>query len=769
MATGPGGFSVGRVSIQVVPDTSKFRQELLRELKKEIKGIKVEIPVDVDAAKAVAQLKALDAVIKKLDGRDINIGANITKNGDLDGLAKSLSKLGNSASGAAGGFKVAGRYALILGAAVILLAPALALISTLLAGLPSLLAAFGFAALAVGLGIDGIKKAAQGFSPTIDRLKKSLSDTFAKQLTQPFKDLNKLAPVLDSGLNKIAVSLSSIVSDLIKFATSAQGMEQLNTILQNTAKFFDALRPAFEDGFKAFVKLAAAASTEFGGLANTFNRFAKGFLEVVNSADESGELTLALRNLNVVLDALLDAFNQFFAAGLKAMTVLGGPMAIFIDGFTKAVVALMPILTAVSKLVFEVFGEALRQLAPVFEAITPFIQTLGELLGQILIGALKALGPLLKIVAQILNDVLLKALTAIAPFIQPFIDFMTQLAEIVGQFLVEAFKSLTPFLDTFFKFLQDLLIALIPLMPALLQFANEVLRAIADILKDMGPELAHLGSQLFPRLLTVIKDLTPVAIDLLRAIADILPYLVILASIVLDIVIPAMLAFMQTIDEVWPYIKNIIQGVLLYIKGLINLVLGLITGDWSRAWQGIKQMAQGSIDVLKNSIKLGLVAILDAFIGLPTRIINALVGLPNSLFSSGRAMMQGFINGITSMAQVAVNKVMAVVEKVRGLFPFSPAKYGPFSGTGYTTYSGKHLMQDWAKGIEEGTPTAVSAIEQAMAATQTGMDVSAAVSAEGFGNLHGQIMSAMSGWEVVIDANGITKLVNKINNSNRRR
>lgn len=78
-------------------------------------------------------------------------------------------------------------------------------------------------------------------------------------------------------------------------------------------------------------------------------------------------------------------------------------------------------------------------------------------------------------------------------------------------------------------------------------------------------------------------------------------------------------------------------------------------------------------------------------------------------------------------------------------------------------------MEDWARGISEGTPTAVRAVEEAMAQTQNGLDISAAVTSEGFGDLQGQITSAMSGWEVVIDANGITKLVNKTNQRNSRR
>jgi len=769
MAKGPGGFSVGRVSIQVVPDTSKFREKLLAELKKEVRGLKVEIPVDLDAAKAVSQLKALDTILKRIDGRNINIGANVNANGDLNRLSRDLSRVGDAANDASSGFSSIGRTGAIVLAVIVLLAPALALVATLIAGLPSLLFAFGAAAAAVALGFDGIKKAAKGFAPTVDRLKASLSKTFEQQLTKPFIELNKIAPVLDRGLNSIAVSISGIISDLIRFVTTGQGMAQLNDILQNTAKFFNLLRPAIEDGFRALVFLASEASQEFDGLAATLRRFSAGFLDVVKRVSEDGTLGSALRNLNVVLDSLLDAFNQFFEAGLRAMTVLGGPIANLFGGFTQAIVALMPILTEVSKLVFDVLGEAFRQLAPVLDEVRPAISALGDVLGRLLVGALQAVGPLLKVVAGILNDVLLRALTAIDPFIQPFIDFVTQLATIIGDFLVSAFESLSPFLDVFFKFIQDLLIAITPLLPLLIQFATEVLKAIADILKDLGPDLATLGESLFPQLLRVINDIVPIAGDFLKVLVEILPALVLLADIILQVAIPVMTAFFETINSVWPAIREIIEAALLYIQGIINVIMGVISGDLDRAWTGIKQIFKGSLDLILAAVKLGLNLVVDAVIGLPERILGALFGLPESMAKAGRAAIQGFVDGVKAMAQQAYNAVAGVVERVRGLFPFSPAKTGPFSGTGYTTYSGKALMEDWAKGIEQGTPTALNAIDEAMAQTQNGMDISAAVTSEGFGDLHGQIMSAMSGWEVVIDANGITKLVNKTNQRNARR
>lgn len=769
MAKGPGGFSVGRVSIQVVPDTSQFRQKLVAELKKAVKGIKVEIPVDLDAKRAVAQLRALDTILKRIDGRNVNIGANVNSKGDLEGLAKKLSKVGSAASSAGDGFGHMSRFALIATAVVLLLAPALALIATLLAGLPSLMFAFGFAATAVGLGIEGIKKAASGFAPTIERLKASLSKTFADQLTKPFIELNKIAPILDKGLNSIAVSLSGIVKSLINVATSGQGMAQLAFILENTAKFFKDLTPAIETGFRAFMMLASEASQEFLGLAATLRSFSSDFRDMVGRITGDGTFNQALRGLNEVLRSLLLGFNDLFEAGIRAMGVLAGPLSNFIDGFIGLVVELMPFLTQLSSLVFDVLGEAFKQLVPIIQELAPPLIRLGEFLGKILVGALEAVGPLLTKVADILGQLLLKALGALAPFLQPLLDFFTQLATIVGDALLQAFTILSPFIDQFFVFLQQILIALTPLLPKLLELAQVVLRALADILIELAPELNDLSTTAFPQLIKVVTDLVPILTKIIDIVIQILPPLVDLALLILDMVIPVMQAMFGVIQEVWPQIEQIIRGVLDFIQGHIDLIMGIITGDWQRAHDGLGKILDGAWEVMKGAVKLALTSILDFFIGLPGRIISALSGLPSTMFASGRAMMQGLIDGIVSMARSVVNSVLNVVDQARDLLPFSPAKTGPFSGTGYTTYSGRALMEDWAKGIQQGAPAAVSAVEEAMAATQNGLDIAASVTSEGFGDLQGQITSAMSGWEVVIDANGITKLVNKTNQRNSRR
>jgi hypothetical protein len=51
------------------------------------------------------------------------------------------------------------------------------------------------------------------------------------------------------------------------------------------------------------------------------------------------------------------------------------------------------------------------------------------------------------------------------------------------------------------------------------------------------------------------------------------------------------------------------------------------------------------------------------------------------------------------MAGNAVNAVSGVVQAIANFFPHSPAKTGPFSGQGYTSFSGAALMDDFGGGM----------------------------------------------------------------------
>lgn len=138
-----------------------------------------------------------------------------------------------------------------------------------------------------------------------------------------------------------------------------------------------------------------------------------------------------------------------------------------------------------------------------------------------------------------------------------------------------------------------------------------------------------------------------------------------------------------------------------------------------------------------SGIQGGFNAAVSFVASIPGRVVGAIGDLGGLLVNSGRSLINGFVSGIQSAIGGALSTVSGAVSKIRSFFPFSPAKRGPFSGHGYTTYSGKALMEGWAEGIDSGTGAVNSAITSALASASSligsGITVAPSVAVAGAG------------------------------------
>jgi hypothetical protein len=118
---------------------------------------------------------------------------------------------------------------------------------------------------------------------------------------------------------------------------------------------------------------------------------------------------------------------------------------------------------------------------------------------------------------------------------------------------------------------------------------------------------------------------------------------------------------------------------------------------------------------------------------LPGRIGMALVGIGTWLYTQGRSLVQGFLNGIGSMWSTIGDTVGGVVDFITGFFPRSPAKRGPLSGSGWTNLkrSGSAIMGQVTAGMESASTSPISravgrlaAVSGQLTATTAGASVS---------------------------------------------
>lgn len=145
------------------------------------------------------------------------------------------------------------------------------------------------------------------------------------------------------------------------------------------------------------------------------------------------------------------------------------------------------------------------------------------------------------------------------------------------------------------------------------------------------------------------------------------------------------------------------------ITGLIT-VLGYVVGAIARVVGWVSELI-GWFFRLKSEAIQGVINAMQAIIG----TIGNFIG---QLWNSGARLIDGFINGIKDGFGKAVNVVRDGLGKIRKLLPFSPAKEGPFSGRGWTLYSGQSLMKGLADGIKQNSNLPQLALDNALAGAQ---------------------------------------------------
>lgn len=186
------------------------------------------------------------------------------------------------------------------------------------------------------------------------------------------------------------------------------------------------------------------------------------------------------------------------------------------------------------------------------------------------------------------------------------------------------------------------------------------------------------------------------------------PYIAFAIGVVQSVISTAL----GIIQGIWNVAWNVISAVISTVWGVIVAVIRTAINVIAAIFNGfttILNKIKGFFDGLKKAAEGG-VGSLVAFVGqIPGKILNALGNVGSMLLDSGRKIIQGLIDGITNMAGKVGDAVRNVLNKARDLLPFSPAKDGPFSGRGWTTYSGQAISDALAAGITDHAENAVKA------------------------------------------------------------
>lgn len=150
----------------------------------------------------------------------------------------------------------------------------------------------------------------------------------------------------------------------------------------------------------------------------------------------------------------------------------------------------------------------------------------------------------------------------------------------------------------------------------------------------------------------------------------------------------------QIVSSVWDGIKGVINGALSIVKGYITGAMGVISGIFSGVWSSISSTVSGAWNGIKSAISSGVSSALSTISSLPSRALSALGNLGSTLWNAGKSLIQGFINGISSMFGSVKSKLGSLTSSLTSWK--GPADYDAV----LLTPAGRLVIDGFIRGLE---------------------------------------------------------------------
>lgn len=527
------------------------------------------------------------------------------------------------------------------------------------------------------------------------------------------------------------------------------------------------LNPARFGKVLAFGGLIAAAVAGIGALVQA----------------SGGELTTQIQT--VISDMILNVSKygselvsnapQLIASGAEAVKTL-------ITGITDALPVLLDMAGQIIESFVSAFGSWLPQLIPaaaqmIVALVTGLVDMLPQLInaGVALINGLTAgltaaIPVLLEALPGIITALLGALTTAVPQLIQAGADLLTGL--ING--IVQAIPTLAAALP---QIVTTLVTTLVEALPQLINAGVEVLNALITGLQTALPVLIEMLPQILTTVVTTIVENLPLIIEagisllttLINGILEALPQLIDMLPTIINTIVTTLVTNLPMIISAGVQLLiGLINGIVQAIPQLIAMLPQIITTIVTVLVQNIPLILSAGVQILTGLID-GIVKTLPAlkniFLDVPKQIMGVLANVPSMMMSSGKKIIQGLIDGIKSMAGSVTGAVSDMLGSVRKYLPFSPAKKGPFSGHGWTLYSGRSIVEALAEGAAQRAPLFEAAIRDTIAAGQdqlAGLEAGALSVTAGLGGTAGLARIQATGPQYLVVRDSDDQLIGRM-------
>lgn len=466
-----------------------------------------------------------------------------------------------------------------------------------------------------------------------------------------------LAAGVDTGTWNIDILLDGLKEGRIVMAEFGAEVDDVTAeMLKGTtmnAKQVQEWGKAVAGGGEAGKKAMQAMATELSNVKDETKKNEIGVKFFGTLWEENGEnITNTLLNMgdNIVSTAdMVEDFNK----NVKAMDE--DPAVRLKNAMGKLRETFEPVLADIAEIV--------AKIADWVSNNTTLVAVIGTIAGVIalIVAAFMALAPILTSVSVLMGSVG----TAIAGVALPIVGVVAGIAALVAAF-VYAYKES----ETFRGIIENVFNTIKETISAVLDTVSKYIKSKLDEIKKFWDENGEMILAAASKVWNAIKA-------------------------VFDFVMPFI---MGLVKDTWENIKNVIDGVLTFIMGLIKTFSALLTGDWSKMWEGIKEMLSGAVQAIWNLVELW-------FIG---KILKIFKGFGDKSFDIIKSMVEKLKTKFDDLVNAGKTKFDSLKEKI--MTPINAAK--DLATAAFETL--KNAISTKVDAIKSGVTTKFTAVKDAI-------------------------------------------------------
>lgn len=588
----------------------------------------------------------------------------------------------------------------------------------------ALIGAFGNAG--VQAAIDSLKTTVAGLKTNFDTAASS-----AVGFVQSFVGSDVIATVMGTAIsvtNDVLATFSNILADITNAATTFYGRLQDNGALQTLGDILGSVAGAvdnlsfsvgqiirdFADAVTGEDAMKVAADLLKGALDGV-----KGVVQLAADA-----IKLLSEHLDVVEPLIVSIGTALLAyKTITAIKTIASDFSLLKEAASLAFAAIKGGEGVFSTL--SVFGELVGEggaLAGVFGTISSAIGGVGASL-MALVGSIPVIGWIAVAIAAVTAAVVYlfntnedfrnAVIAAWGAIKETAVNVWGAVCNFFTTTIPEAFSSVVNFFtvdipnafNSFVAYCQQLPQQILTFFQ---QLPEQIIYWLTYAIVFVGAFIVELGAKALEAGSTFLSNLGTFFLGLPEAIHNWLDQALINVALwAFDMTVKAQEASSSFVNGVSSFLASLPGAIQSWLSSALSSIAGWASSVASQAVSA----GQGFL----NGIQSGFNSAMSFIQSIPSRVTSFFANAGSWLINSGRALIDGFAQGIRNAVGAAVSAASDAVSAVRNLFPFSPAKVGPFSGHGYTTYSGRALMRDFGRGITASAILAEKSAQSALA------------------------------------------------------